>query len=210
MITIVDYGMGNLGSIVNMFKRIGVAARVTGEVPEIAEAKKLVLPGVGAFDTAMTRIAENGLRKILDRKALEEKVPILGICLGMQLLTNSSEEGNLPGLGWIPAHTVSFRKAIDMSRYKVPHMGWNLTQRSTPSEITEGFDEYGEMRFYFVHSFYVKCVNDGNSILRTSYGVEFDSAIQRENIFGVQFHPEKSHKFGMKILENFANLGDRC
>lgn len=206
MITIVDYGMGNLGSIANMFKKIGFASRITGELSEIDAAEKILLPGVGAFDTAMARIKENGLLDVLNRKALEEQIPILGICLGMQLLTDSSEEGSLPGLGWIPAKTLAFKGRIDTPPYKVPHMGWNIVEKHTPSPLTEGFEEFEEIRFYFVHSYYVQCKDERNSILRTTHGLTFDSAIQKDNIFGAQFHPEKSHKFGMKLLENFARL----
>lgn len=206
MITIVDYGMGNLGSIANMFKKIGVPTRITGVTEEIAAAEKILLPGVGAFDAAMARINEIGLREILDTKALKEKVPILGICLGMQLLTDSSEEGELPGLGWIPARTLAFRGRIDTMRYKVPHMGWNVVEKHTLCPLIEGFEQFEEIRFYFVHSYHVLCKDEGNSILRATYGLTFDAAIQKDNIYGAQFHPEKSHKFGMKLLGNFARL----
>lgn len=206
MITIIDYGMGNLGSIANMFKKIGVTSCITNNAEQIASAEKILLPGVGAFDTAMRRINESGLLNVLNRKALEEKIPILGICLGMQLLTNSSEEGELAGLGWIPARTLAFKGRIETPPYKVPHMGWNVVRKHTQSPLTEGFEKFDEIRFYFVHSYQVQCESESNSILRTTYGITFDSAIQKENIYGAQFHPEKSHKFGMKLLENFARL----
>jgi glutamine amidotransferase len=192
--------MGNLGSIVNMFKKIGVEAKVTGDIKEIEQADKILLPGVGAFDAAMSRIKANGLTEVLNYKATEQKVPVLGICLGMQLLTDSSEEGMLPGLGWIPAKTIKFNFTKE-SGLKVPHMGWNMVKENRPSQLTKDFEE--ESRFYFVHSYYVKCENDENSVLKTNYGLEFDSAIQKDNIYGAQFHPEKSHKFGMKLLKNF-------
>ncbi len=201
MITIVDYGMGNLGSIQNMLKHIGVATTVTADLQAIGEASKIILPGVGAFDYAMTRINSTGLREVLERKALVERVPVLGICLGMQLLTRGSEEGELPGLCWIPAVT---RRFPHQSGLKVPHMGWNLVRPPTPSKLTQGFEE--ETRFYFVHSYYVTVVDLQNSILKTTYGIEFDSAIQHGNIYGAQFHPEKSHRFGMRLLKNFAEL----
>jgi glutamine amidotransferase len=201
MITIVDYGLGNLGSIQNMLKRIGAATTVTVDLQIINDATKIILPGVGSFDTAMTNINKSGLREVLDRKALIDRVPILGICLGMQLLTRSSEEGELAGLGWIPATTNRFPDAIGV---KVPHMGWNLVHRSAPSKMTEGFEE--ETRFYFVHSYYVKVEDEAHSMLKTEYGVKFDSAIQNGNIYGVQFHPEKSHRFGMRLLANFVEL----
>lgn len=201
MITVIDYGLGNLGSIRNMFKRIGVAAEVTSDLDRIAAADKLLLPGVGAFDNAMTRINESGLRAVLDRKALEERIPILGICLGMQLLTRGSEEGRLPGLGWIEAQTT---RIPALPGLKVPHMGWNLVQPTRKSPLTSNLPM--QSRFYFVHSYCVHVDNPAHSILRTHYGIDFDSAVQCDNIYGAQFHPEKSHKFGMQLLENFARL----
>jgi imidazole glycerol-phosphate synthase subunit HisH len=202
-VTIIDYGMGNLGSIQNMFKRIGVESEITGEHEKIAAAEKILLPGVGAFDAAMERINASGLLQLLNRKALQEKVPTLGICLGMQLLTNSSEEGKLPGLGWVPAKTVKFAFESG-SKLKVPHMGWNLVHPRRPSPLIADLPE--ETRFYFVHSYYVQVENDEYVLTTTTHGVEFHSIIQKDNIFGAQFHPEKSHRFGMKLLENFARL----
>ncbi|WP_374079931.1 imidazole glycerol phosphate synthase subunit HisH [Bdellovibrio bacteriovorus] len=206
MISIVNYGMGNLGSIVNMYKKIGVKTEFVSTIAEIERAEKILLPGVGSFDAAITKIDELGLRQVLNKKALEEKIPILGICLGMQLLTKSSEEGRLSGLGWIDAKTLAFNGLIDTSKFKIPHMGWNTAEIHRTSALTAGFQEMEDVRFYFVHSYFVRCEQSENSILRTEYGVDFDSAIQRENIYGAQFHPEKSHKFGMKLLENFARI----
>lgn len=203
MITILDYGMGNLGSIYNMFKRIKVKAEITSDLEKINMANKILLPGVGSFDKAVARIDELGLKEILDKKALIEKIPILGICLGMQLLTSYSEEGKLKGLNYIPAKTIKFR--FNKNHHKVPHMGWNLVNTSNKSLLTENLPN--EPRFYFVHSYFVKVVDEKNSLLKTNYGgTEFDSAIGKNNIFGAQFHPEKSHKYGMKLLENFANI----
>lgn len=203
MITIVDYGMGNLGSIFNMFKKIGVQSKITSDKNEIEKATKVLLPGVGSFDAAMSKIKELDFQSLLNYKALEEKIPILGICLGMQLLTNSSEEGTLPGLGWIPAETLKFKLDANQN-LKIPHMGWNMVQKNRASKLIDNFEE--EARFYFVHSYYVKCQNDANSILKTNYGLTFDSAIQKDNIYGAQFHPEKSHKFGMTLLKNFSEI----
>ena len=205
MITIVDYGMGNLGSIKNMFKYIGVETTIESDVDKIKNASKILLPGVGSFDTAMKKINESGLKEVLNEKALKEQVPVLGICLGMQLLTKSSEEGSISGLGWIEAQTMSFKDRVDIN-YRVPHMGWNLVNKSNDSLLTKDFDNFDEVIFYFVHSYFVKVENEKNSIFKTSYGVEFDSAIQKDNIYGAQFHPEKSHKFGMKLFENFARI----
>ncbi len=202
MITIVDYGMGNLGSIQNMFKRIKVESEITGEVDQIAKAKKLLLPGVGAFDAAMQKIAESGIQEVLNHKATIEKIPVMGICLGMQLLTRSSEEGKLPGLGWVQADTCRFRP--EDPSLKVPHMGWNLVHIQNESPLIS--DLPPEPRFYFVHSFFVRCDQPSDVLTTTHYGIDFHSIIQHDNIFGAQFHPEKSHKFGMKILENFSKI----
>ena len=201
MISIVDYGMGNLGSIVNMFKRIGVAAQITGDADELARAHKILLPGVGAFDGAMQRIEQSGLRAVLDHKALQERVPVLGICLGMQLLTRSSEEGERPGLGWIAASTRRFEAA---SNLKIPHMGWNAVQVVQPSPLTQ--DLPADARFYFVHSYYVAVDDQQDSLLKAHYGTTFDAAVSHQNIYGAQFHPEKSHRFGMQLLANFARV----
>ncbi len=201
MITIVDYGMGNLGSIQNMFKRIGASAQVTGDAQVLARASKILLPGVGAFDSAMQRIADSGLREVLDRKALRERVPTLGICLGMQLLTRGSDEGHLPGLGWIGAAT---RRFPTLAGLKVPHMGWNLVTPTQPSPLTAGLP--AQSRFYFVHSYFVQVDDERDSVLKAHYGVSFDAAVSHGNIFGAQFHPEKSHRFGMQLLANFASL----
>ena len=204
MITIVDYGMGNLGSILNMFKKIGIESKLSSNFNEIEGASKLILPGVGAFDNAMLKIKELGLKDLLDYKALDEKIPILGICLGMQLMTINSEEGSKAGFGWINAYTKKFN-FNNSSKLKIPHMGWNKTSISNKNSIT--CDLIEESKFYFVHSYYVNVINEKDSILKTTHGIEFDSAITNNlNIYGVQFHPEKSHKFGMKLFENFAKI----
>jgi len=201
VITIVDYGMGNLGSIRNMLRRVGASATITGDPSEIAAATKLLLPGVGHFDAAMQQIADRGLRDVLDRKATVERVPTLGICLGMQLLTRGSEEGRLPGLGWVDADVRRFPADASL---KVPHMGWNLVTPTRPSALTDGLTE--DARFYFVHSYYVQADRRADAVLTASYGLTFDAAIEAGNIYGAQFHPEKSHRFGMQLLANFAAL----
>lgn len=203
MITIVDYGMGNLGSVKNMFKRIGAQVEISSDADVIHKASKILLPGVGAFDTAMQKISATGLREVLDYKALQQRVPVLGICLGMQLLAEGSDEGTLPGLCWIKGYTHAFSFPKEQN-LKVPHMGWNRVAIQHPAKLVENLGD--DPRFYFVHSYYVRCSNPENVILKTIYGVEFDSALQFENIYGAQFHPEKSHKFGMRLLENFAKL----
>ena len=202
MITIVDYGMGNLGSVANMLKRIGAECEITCDLKEIGNAEKLLLPGVGAFDAAMQRINESGIKEVLDKKVLEEKIPILGICLGMQLLTSSSEEGKLQGLGWIQATTKKFQ--LDDPKLKIPHMGWNFIKPQKAHALIADMPE--DPRFYFVHSYYVSAVNKDDILANTHYEFDFNSMLQRDNIMGAQFHPEKSHKYGMKLLENFAKL----
>ena len=201
MITIIDYGMGNLGAVLNMFRRIGAPARVAADLAEVREARRLVLPGVGAFDAAMRRINGSGLREILDHKANVERVPILGICLGMQLLTRGSEEGTEAGLGWIAADT---RRFPTLPGLKVPHMGWNLVQPTRPHPLTA--DLPPEPRFYFVHSYCVQVDDPQDSLLRAHYGLDFEAAVAHDNILGAQFHPEKSHRFGMKLLDNFVRM----
>ncbi len=193
--------MGNLGSVLNMFKRIGVPAQIIDQPVQLVGATKILLPGVGAFDQAMKRINESGFREVLDQKALVERVPVLGICLGMQLLTRGSEEGVLTGLGWIAADTTRFPKQEGL---KVPHMGWNIVSPSTASPLTANLPE--ESKFYFVHSYSVHVDDESNSILKCVYGKSFDAAVQRDNIYGAQFHPEKSHRYGMQLLKNFAEL----
>lgn len=205
MITVVDYGMGNLGSIKNMFKRIGAKTTIESDPDKINKANKILLPGVGSFDMAMQKIRANNLEEVLNYKAKKEKIPVLGICLGMQILTDSSEEGNERGLGWIPAKTLSFKSRIK-NTLKIPHMGWNTVNIISENHLFRQFDKLDEIRFYFVHSYFVECSNNKNILSITSYDKYFHSGIYKDNIYGLQFHPEKSHKFGMKIFENFARL----
>lgn len=204
MIVVVDYGMGNVGSVVNMLRKVGADAEATGDVSAVARASKLVLPGVGAFDAAMTRLRERELVSVLNRRVLEEGVPILGICLGMQVMTESSEEGSEAGLGWFAGGTQRFRFDDPVQRLRVPHMGWNVVRPARPTPLFDGM--YEEPRFYFVHSYHVICRNDEDVMLTTEYGYRFVSGISRGNIYGVQFHPEKSHKFGMHLVRRFAEI----
>lgn len=202
MIAIIDYGMGNPGSIKNMLRKLGVASQITSDPQTIQDASKLILPGVGAFDAGMEHLHAKGLVGLLDRRVKEERVPVLGICLGMQLMTRSSEEGGKPGLGWIDAEARRF-SVPPASRLKVPHMGWAPVTSQKPSKLVsaEGVDE---LRFYFVHSYYVSCNNSDDIALQASHGNDFVAGFEHDNILGVQFHPEKSHKFGLKLLENFV------
>lgn len=202
MTIIVDYGMGNLGSILNMLKKIGVDAAVSSNCEDIANADKLILPGVGAFENGMRKLAGLGLAPVLEKKVMGEKTPILGICLGMQLMTKSSEEGQGTGLGWIDATTVRFKHGGGTAKLKIPHMGWNTVTVKKDSLLFK--DMFPEPGFYFVHSYHAVCTHEQDILATTYYGYDFVSAFQKGNIFGVQFHPEKSHKFGMKLLKNFV------
>jgi glutamine amidotransferase len=201
MIVIVDYGIGNLGSISNMLKRIGVLSCTCSDPHDIALADKLIFPGVGSFDNGMKNIKERGLLPILNERVLDKRVPILGICLGMQLMTRKSEEGNQSGLGWIDAETVKF-SFNDSLGLKIPHMGWNSVKSIPGSALFNGIE--ADNRFYFVHSYHVVCDHPGNILGRTEYGFSFTSAVIKDNIYGVQFHPEKSHKYGMRLLQNYC------
>lgn len=202
MIAIVDYGMGNLGSIRNMLLHLGADSEITSDPDRIAAARKLILPGVGAFDHAMTNLEERGLIPVLNREVLERGKPVLGICLGMQLLSRRSEEGTLPGLGWIDADTIRFRFGPDRTNLKIPHMGWNRVNVRRSGSVMDHLPP--EPRFYFVHSYHVRCDREENVLATADYGFEFHAAVIRDHILGTQFHPEKSHKFGLALLKNFA------
>jgi glutamine amidotransferase len=204
MIVIIDYGLGNLNSIANMFKRVGVQAAISSDPEIIAAADKLVLPGVGAFDAGMRNLNESGLLPVLNKCVLERKILVLGLCLGMQLMARESEEGQIPGLGWLDASVVRFNIPDDQRQLKIPHMSWNTL------EIQKAHPLFSEMvdepRFYFVHSYHLLCHQTEDVLARTEYGYRFDSVVARGNIMGVQFHPEKSHKFGMRLLKNYAEV----
>jgi len=203
MIAIIDYGVGNSASIKNMLKRIGCQSIITNKASDLECAAKLILPGVGAFDAAMGKLQSSGLVEMLTEQVFNHKKPLLGICLGMQLLCRGSEEGDKQGLDYIQGDV----KRFDLPEtYKVPHMGWNHVQIPTqPSnQLCAGLGQ--ESRFYFVHSYYVQLDDPQLCILQSDYGGQFTAAFAHNNIYGCQFHPEKSHKFGMKLLENFAGL----
>jgi imidazole glycerol-phosphate synthase subunit HisH len=203
MIAVVDSGVCNVGSILNMLKRVGSAGVPVASPDELQDAKKVILPGIGAFDAGMKSLEARGLVEPLTRKATVENVPVLGICLGMQLMTKGSAEGSARGFGWIDAEALRF-DAAQLPGLKVPHMGWNVVQPAKASALLADLPE--EPRFYFVHSYFVRCHDRADSLLTARHGVEFDAAFERDNLFGVQFHPEKSHRFGMHILRNFAGL----
>ena len=200
MTVIVNYGLGNLTSIKNMCKRIGVEADISGDPARIEEADKLILPGVGHFKKGMENLNSGGTRQLLDRLVLAERRPILGICLGAQLMTGHSEEGDVDGLGWVDAVTVRFEEAA-MNGLKIPNMGWREINRCGESPLWA--DLPAESRFYFVHSYHFRFTQPAEVTATAVYGYEYACAFRKDNIFGTQFHPEKSHKFGMKVLENF-------
>jgi imidazole glycerol-phosphate synthase subunit HisH len=202
MISIIDCGMGNVGSIANMLKKIGVHSAVTSDLEDIQASEKLILPGIGAFDQGMQSLTSRGLIEVLNRKVVEQKTPVLGICLGAQLITRGSEEGRLPGLGWIAADTVRFSRAAGNGNLKIPHMGWNYVDPASDDALLR--DLPPQPRFYFVHSYHLRCDRDSDVIGWTEYRYRFASVVRHENICGMQFHPEKSHKFGLQLLRNFV------
>lgn len=201
-LVVIDYGLGNLASIKNMIKKVGGNCEVSSDLSIIDKADKIILPGVGAFAKGMENLISSGIKEVLDKKALKDKVPVLGICLGMQLLTKHSEEGDVHGLGWINAQTKKFN--LDPDKFKVPHMGWKeIKICNAEHSLLKGIDP--APRYYFVHSYYVACENEKNSLAKADYGITFDCGIYNENIMGLQFHPEKSHRFGMEVMKNFIN-----
>ncbi len=202
MIVIVDYGCGNLNSIKNMLRKIGHDSKITSLPEEIEKASKIILPGVGSFDTGMKNLQENNLQTILEKRALDDKIPFLGICLGMQLMTKGSEEGIISGLGWFDADTKRFTSSNE-SKLKIPNMGWNDISVKKENKLFSGIEL---PRFYFVHSYFVQSNNSKDILATAEYGIEYTCAFSKENLFGVQFHPEKSHKYGMKLLTNFAMI----
>lgn len=204
MVTIVDYGVGNLASIANMARKAGAACVVSGDPAVVSTADRLILPGVGAFDRAMTLLDERGLIGPLSEAVLTRRVPTLGLCLGMQLFARGSEEGVRPGLGWIAADSRRFRFPTPDATLKVPHMGWNYIEVPAPAALLENLP--AEPRFYFVHSYHLVCDDPGDVMCWTTYGYRFASGIHRGNLWGTQFHPEKSHAFGLALIRNFIAL----
>ena len=201
MICIVDYGTGNLGSIRNMIKRIGYQSTITSDPNVLSNASKIILPGVGSFDYGMNNLSKYNLIEILNHKVQNEKVPILGICLGFQLMTMKSDEGKLNGLGWFNAETILFNFSSHKKKLILPHMGWNKVKIINNSLLTNGLNE--KSKFYFVHKYHIQSFEKNDIILNSNYGYEFVCSMSKENIMGVQFHPEKSHKWGMILFENF-------
>jgi imidazole glycerol-phosphate synthase subunit HisH len=202
-ITIIDYGMGNLNSVRRKFSRINVNAIISSNPSDLLRAEKIVLPGVGHFQHAIKNIIKIGLWEVLNEAVIVKKIPILGICLGMQLMARRSEEGNIDGLGWFDADVVKFQ-VEDYMKYKVPHTGWNQIIRSKESLLMKEIPDLSE--FYFVHAYHFRCNNPVDILNETEYEYKFTSAVEKENIFGVQYHPEKSHDAGELLLRNFVNI----
>jgi glutamine amidotransferase len=201
MIAIVDYEAGNIGSIKNMLHNLGAASTITSDPEQIRQASKIILPGVGAFDYGMEKLQRSGIMEVLHEKK-KSNTPILGICLGAQLMCNKSEEGKLSGLSWINADVIRFSNQVGEKKFAVPHIGWDYVMPHKKSLLFENMPE--PARFYFVHSYYISCHSDADSLARNHYGAIFDAAFESGNIAGVQFHPEKSHKFGHLLLKNFV------
>jgi len=201
MLVILDYGVGNLTSIQNMLKKAGVSAVISGKAEDLQAADKVLLPGMGHFDNCMEKLNQSGLRPIIEEKALGEKIPVLGICVGLQMFMQSSEEGKLPGLGWVRGETTRFKTALMPDVQKIPNMGWLDIRAEKQSRLLEGLED---ARFYFAHSYHVVPENASTNLITAHYGYDFTAGIEMDNIIGVQFHPEKSHRFGMKLLSNFA------
>jgi glutamine amidotransferase len=205
MIAIINYGSGNVRAIGNIYDRLNIPYLIVSQTSEITDKiTKIILPGVGSFDETMSMLLKSGFRALLDEMVLEKKMPALGICVGMQILSNGSDEGELAGLGWIPGRVRKFDKNFLQHKPKLPHLGWNSVDIKKASPILQDIDtEHG---FYFIHSYYFECADQQDILTTTQYGLNFSSAVNRDNIFGTQFHPEKSHSNGIQLLKNFANL----
>ena len=204
MIHVVDYGLGNVQAFLTLYKRLGFEAARAKTAADLAGASKIILPGVGAFDHAIELLDQSGMRPTLETLILRDKVPVLGICVGMQILASVSDEGRLPGLGWLPGKVRAFRANAKSASLPLPHMGWNDVHPKQGSPLFAGLES--DARFYFLHSYYFECEAPSYVVAVTSYGFDFSCAVSVGNVHGVQFHPEKSHHFGAQLLKNFAEL----
>lgn len=204
MITIIDYGLGNIRAFLNVYVRLSIPVKVARVPGELENATKIILPGVGSFDYAMRRLNMSGMREVLEKRVLVEKIPVMGICVGMQMLADTSDEGTEAGLGWIKGRVRKFDPNLLPFKSRLPHMGWNSVMTKTEVGLFSGIGD--QARFYFLHSYYFDCDEKSQVISHTDYGITYASALKKENIFGIQFHPEKSHKNGIRVLNNFAKL----
>ena len=204
MITIIDYGLGNIRAFANVYERLNIKTKLAHTAYDLNDAEKIILPGVGSFDNAMNLLNDSGMRDELDKQVLDKKVPVIGICLGMQIMAKTSDEGKLPGLGWIDGVVKVFDPYSIPYVTRLPHMGWNSIIPKKESKILEGLSE--NSRFYFLHSYYFVCNNKEDELSTTQYGITYASAVNNGNIYGIQYHPEKSHSNGVQLLKNFANL----
>ena len=205
MIAIIDYGSGNVRAISNIYDNLNIKYKIINKVLDYPnETTKIILPGVGAFDETMRNLNSSGFRDLLEKKVLLEKIPILGICVGMQILSEGSEEGELEGLGWIKGYVKKFDVAKLSFLPKIPHLGWNSINPLVKSKLLEGIDF--ETGFYFIHSYFFECYSSIDVLTTTEYGSLFASSVNHDNIFGTQFHPEKSHKNGIQLLKNFYSI----
>jgi glutamine amidotransferase len=204
MITIIDYGSGNIKAIANIYEKLKVDFRIASNPNQVKGAKKIFLPGVGAFDETMSKLDKTGFRGVLDMEVLENKIPIIGICVGMQILAETSEEGKNKGLGYIKGKVKRIAKDTILQKPKLPHMGWNSIEVTKENQLFKNVDP--GLGFYFLHSYYFECDDPKDILSTTNYGTAFASSVQKENVYGIQFHPEKSHRNGLKLMNNFANL----
>lgn len=199
MLTIIDYGLGNISAIQNVYKQLNISSKLATQPQELMDATKIILPGVGAFDSAMKKLIQSEMLSALKQKVIEEKIPLLGICVGMQILANSSEEGSHEGLGWIKGKVKKIPHKL-----RLPHMGWNTISQLRPNKLFNLLDS--DTQFYFLHSYYFDCDSKTDVLAQTQYGFDFPCVVNRENVYGVQFHPEKSHRYGTMLLKNFAEI----
>jgi glutamine amidotransferase len=204
MITIINYGSGNIRAIGNIYERLKIPFKIANHPMEIKGAQKIILPGVGAFDETISMLDESGFRSVLDHEVLVNKISVLGICVGMQILAKRSEEGTLPGLGWINGEVKKIDVTLLPAKPKIPHLGWNSVEITKANKLFNDIDE--EQGFYFLHSYYFQCNDQVDIMSTTFYGKNFASSVNHKNIYGVQFHPEKSHQNGVNLLKNFANI----
>lgn len=202
MVTLVDYGLGNILAFAHIYDRLNIPVEVATTPGQLAKAEKIILPGVGAFDWAMQRLNDSGMREVLDERVLTNGVPVLGVCVGMQMMARSSEEGRLPGLGWIDAEVKRFAPSM-IGDAPLPHMGWNDVQPTSGKTL---FRAIAAPRYYFLHAYYLSADRSADVLATAHYGADFAAAVARDNVFGTQFHPEKSHQWGIELLRNFSEL----